>query len=243
MTTNPRDTTIVQSKRLSFLLVIFSLIFAACQPAAPATPTGTAIDPQAVFTAAASTAQARLTAAAAFTPEPTQTQIPSPTVAVGTVTPTASPSPAVSPIPAGADRVEFVLDVTVPDMTEFDPGEAFTKTWRLLNSGTTTWTKDYRVIFASGSQMGASAEAALPADVPPGQTMDVSIAMTAPATNGVHTSFWLMRNPQNQTFGIGADGAQPFYVQINVIGAGGVAPTATPTGAATGSASVTNVTL
>jgi len=49
-------------------------------------------------------------------------------------------APATQPPPAGCDRAQFISDVTVPDGTTFAPGATFTKTWRLKNSGTCTWT-------------------------------------------------------------------------------------------------------
>ena len=36
------------------------------------------------------------------------------------------------------DLAEFVADVTVPDGTDFTPGETFVKTWQLRNAGTST---------------------------------------------------------------------------------------------------------
>ena len=34
---------------------------------------------------------------------------------------------------------QFVADVTIPDGTNFAPGTAFKKTWRLKNIGTNAW--------------------------------------------------------------------------------------------------------
>ena len=42
------------------------------------------------------------------------------------------------------DRAQFVADVTVPDGTRYDPGATFTKTWRLRNIGTCTWTTSWK---------------------------------------------------------------------------------------------------
>ena len=38
------------------------------------------------------------------------------------------------------DQAQFVSDLTAPDGSSFAPGAAFTKTWRLMNIGTCTWT-------------------------------------------------------------------------------------------------------
>jgi len=44
------------------------------------------------------------------------------------------------------DAASFVRDVTVPDGTKMEPGDDFTKTWRLLNAGTCSWTTAYRLV-------------------------------------------------------------------------------------------------
>ena len=72
---------------------------------------------------------------------PTKTPIP----------PTATPVPPTNtPVPTAityCDWAAFITDVTVPDGTQFAPGEVFTKTWRLKNIGTCTWTPDYDIAF------------------------------------------------------------------------------------------------
>ena len=51
--------------------------------------------------------------------------------------PTEEPGPSPTPGEEGCiDRVGFVADVTIPDDTFIDPGDSFTKTWRLKNLGT-----------------------------------------------------------------------------------------------------------
>src|SRR5512138_302063 len=72
------------------------------------------------------------------------------------------------------DRAQFVADVTVPDGAKFAPGSAFTKTWRLKNVGTCTWSTSYSLVFSSGEPMGGPASIAFPLNVPPGQMVDLS---------------------------------------------------------------------
>src|SRR5512143_3278895 len=54
------------------------------------------------------------------------------------------PAATISTQPAAAlsscDWAQFVADVTVPDGTSYAPGTTFTKTWRLKNIGSCTWT-------------------------------------------------------------------------------------------------------
>ena len=103
-----------------------------------------------------------------------------------------------------------------------DPGESFTKTWRLRNSGTCTWNTQYDLVFDSGRAMGAPASIPLPGNVPPNSTVDLSVDMTAPTTNGTFKGNWLLRNEDGETFGIGSDASTAFWVQIRV------GPTSTP---------------
>ncbi|MBV6396857.1 MAG: hypothetical protein HFACDABA_02459 [Anaerolineales bacterium] len=148
-------------------------------------------------------------------PAPTPTPVgPAPTF-----TPTLTPSPTPTLPPAAAcDKAEFVADVTIPDGTTLAPGQAFTKTWRLKNIGTCTWTPSYSLAFVSGELMGGAASSALTSTVPPGATVDLSAYLTAPSASGAHEGSWMLRNSSGGFFGIGASGTSPFWVRINVSG-------------------------
>jgi hypothetical protein len=104
-----------------------------------------------------------------------------------------------------------VDDVTVPDGTVVDPGETFTKTWRLKNAGTCSWTPSYAVVFSSGDSMSGPASQALTANVNPGQTIDISVNLKAPSTPGNYRGDWKLRNAAGVTFAT-------FYVIIKVSG-------------------------
>ncbi|MGB8981625.1 MAG: NBR1-Ig-like domain-containing protein [Anaerolineales bacterium] len=116
------------------------------------------------------------------------------------------------------DHAQFVADVTVPDGSAFAPGAAFTKTWRLMNAGTCTWTTAYNVVWTGGEVFGAPLSTPLPAEVPPGGTVDVSVNLTAPAnTTGNFKGFYKIANAAGAQFGIGDAGSDPFWVDINVV--------------------------
>jgi hypothetical protein len=114
------------------------------------------------------------------------------------------------------DWVMFLKDVTIPDGTQMGPGEVFTKTWRLQNRGTCTWTSDYMLVFTSGDPMGATTAMRLPGRVAPGQTVDVSITLTAPNSLGRQVGYWMLRNPSGTLFGYGNSAEKAFYVDIKV---------------------------
>lgn len=146
---------------------------------------------------------------------PTQTPLPPTLTAVPA---TNTPFPTSTPIPpvAYCDWVAFIKDVNFPDGTIVAPGETFTKVWRLKNRGTCTWTSDYMLVFSSGTQMGGTTAVRLPGTVLPGQTVDVSVTLTAPSSPGPYTSNWMLRNPSGALFGTGDKANVAFYVDVQV---------------------------
>jgi len=122
-----------------------------------------------------------------------------------------------------ADWAKFVADVTIPDGTNLAPGATFTKTWRLTNIGTSTWTTSYKLVFDTGESMGASTSIALTKSVKPGESIDLSAEMTAPGTAGNYRGYWKLKNAAGQNFGIGSNANSPFWVDIKVSTSFGVA--------------------
>lgn len=114
------------------------------------------------------------------------------------------------------DKVLFVQDVTVLDDSRFSPGEKFIKTWRLLNSGTCPWTTDYSLVFTDGDQMSGQSPQPLISEIAPGQTVDLSVELIAPASTGTYRGNWMLRNDKGEIFGLGSAANKPFWVQITV---------------------------
>ncbi|MCL4531333.1 MAG: NBR1-Ig-like domain-containing protein [Chloroflexi bacterium] len=114
------------------------------------------------------------------------------------------------------DWAQFITDVTVPDNTVLQPGTTFTKTWRLKNIGTCTWTTSYSLVFDSGTQMGGPNSVNFPNSVAPGQTVDISVNLTAPSTAGNYIGYWKFRNASGVIFGIGTSASKSWWVEINV---------------------------
>lgn len=202
--------TIRRVTALVSLLVV--LMLAGCNlPRPNATPESNG-DP--IGTAAAQTVAAlstQLQAKATNTPAPSNTPqviVATATTQPGTSTPTTSTKP--------CDRAEFVDDITVEDGTVFKPGETFTKTWRLKNTGSCTWTSSYRVVFDSGNALGAPASFNLPTSVAPDGIIDISVQMKAPDIEKDYESYWKLQNASGVMFGLGEDGTKNFWVKITV---------------------------
>jgi hypothetical protein len=123
----------------------------------------------------------------------------------------------------------FVADVTVPDGSEFAPGAAFTKVWRVRNSGTCVWEAGSQLLFASGELMHGPAAVNVPS-VAPGSGTDVSVNLVAPDEPGTYRSVWQMQSPEGVRFG------GQVYVQIVVLGEATEEPTAESTTEPTGEA-------
>lgn len=150
---------------------------------------------------------------------------PTPTSVPPTATP---PPPTVTPVPptntppptptavSYCDWVTFVKDVSIPDGTKLSAGDTFTKTWRLTNRGTCTWTPDYMLVLVSGDSMGGTTSVRLPGYVSPGQSIDVSVTLTAPIKRGHYVGYWMLRNTSGLLFGFGEKANKAFYVDINV---------------------------
>lgn len=131
-----------------------------------------------------------------------------------TLTVTATGTPSEDPSDPHCNVATFIRDVTIPDGTKLSAGESFTKTWRLKNVGTCTWTTGYAVVFVSGERMGGPEELNLTGKVPPGETVDISINMTAPGASGDYRGNWKLRSADGVVFGLTTGKA--FYVEITV---------------------------
>jgi hypothetical protein len=204
-------------RSLGFLILgIFALFVAGCGPSSQAV----AETATAAVMAVTSAAQTEI---AAFTPTLTPSPTTTPTI-TPTPTETLTPTPARTSLPCNI--AGYMEDVTIPDGTEMDPGESFTKTWRLRNNGSCNWTIGYRLVFVSGDQMdGPAIQAFTDEWIYPGYEVDVSVDLVAPSEPGTYIGYWKLQSETGVSFGL-APTSGPFYVEIVVVGE---APTATPT--------------
>lgn len=121
------------------------------------------------------------------------------------------------------------LDVTIPDNTRLAPNEPFSKIWRLVNSGTCTWTSSYALVWFSGDDFRAPRIQPVLSNVAPGESADFAVDMTAPESPGLYSSYWMVRSDTGDLFGIGPSGDSPFWVRIQVVAVETPTPTTSPT--------------
>jgi hypothetical protein len=131
------------------------------------------------------------------------------------VPPTATLTPdALTPsaTPTCRDSAVFVEDVTVPDNTRIEAGDEFTKTWKLQNTGSCTWT-GYTIAFVSGDEMDAPGSVPVP-ETEFSDTVEVSIDLVAPSEDGAYTGNFELRNEEGEVVPLGTE--PTFWVKIVV---------------------------
>jgi ABC-type amino acid transport substrate-binding protein/heat shock protein HslJ len=147
------------------------------------------------------------------TPQPLPTNVPQPT-----------PTP-----PGCLDGSKWVEDLSYDDNYHknppvLNPGQPFTKGWRIRNSGTCTWKSGYMMAYSYGNvpaaQMGGQ-PISVTKDVNPGDTFDFQVNLIAPVVPGNYQGYWNLRNAKNTKFG------GTVWVDISV--PGNITPTPMPT--------------
>jgi uncharacterized protein YkwD len=181
------------------------------------------------------------TAAAPATETPTQANIPvtgdTQTQETNTPTPTIIPTVFVPENAADCTNLaSFVSDVTIPDNTPITAGAAFTKTWRIQNTGTCIWWSGYTLTHYSENAMSAPASVPLPV-TNPGETADISVDLVAPSAAGTYRGNFVVKNPAELIMQIDEDSR--LWLIINVTSAPTSTPTATGGTAVPGSGSPT----
>jgi hypothetical protein len=115
----------------------------------------------------------------------------------------------VTPTPSCANDLTYLSDLTIPDGTVVDSGQALDKRWQVQNTGSCNWDERYRLKLVAGPDLGGRAEQALyPARS--GALAVIRIQFAAPAEAGNYRSAWQAFTPQGEPFG------DPVYVEIVV---------------------------
>jgi len=207
------------SKNISIIssVVVILMAIIACNLQAPAQAPAEGVASAGTLTAQAVDALLATQLAAlqtTITPTVTsihETQTP---IFLGTHTPTLTPT--LTPTVLCDDKAEFVENVNIPDDSQVLPGEDFTQTWRIRNTGTCTWTPQYALVYDGGDRLGGAAEIPLTTYISPDATVDLAVLLTAPDENGSYEGQWKLRSADQKLFGIGENSDEPFLVKINV---------------------------
>ncbi len=157
-------------------------------------------------------------------PRPPQT-VPQPSPPALTPTPISSPSPTATP--RCTDQVTIIESTTDPAGPSVAPETAFVQTWRLRNSGTCLWNTDYTLTFVEGDAMDAPPRVPLPDSVPPGEVIEVSLRLFAPASTGVAEGIWRLHDADDEP--VNDETGMPSRLEANVAVMPPATATATPT--------------
>jgi len=191
--------------KILFPLICIALFVSAC-----GSPAQTESD---IATSVAQTVQAQDSLTEVSVP-PTRTPVPTlPAEATPEPDPTNTSEPVVSN--PGCTVSASLVSEYPPDDVLLTPGEYFWKTWTFLNTGSCIWDTSYSLVFWSGERMGSLSSYALPEVVRPEETLEISIYLQAPATEGTSTGYWRLKSPWGADFGVGPLSAS-FYAQIAV---------------------------
>jgi hypothetical protein len=202
---------------LWLLIALILFILAACGGGQSASPTS---DPNLVYTQIWQTVEVGQTQTAAVVPptpaftntpaitstsKPTNTPLISQTPLPGSAsnTPVANNTPQ-STSPQVCDNATFGGDITYADGSEVPAGQPFDKTWRIKNLGPCSWNQDYILIFGWGGD-GTNWKTVQPVHFPiviaPGESMDITITLTAPTKAGSYTASFRTQNDNGYNFG------------------------------------------
>lgn len=171
------------------------------ETAAPtAAPTNT-MDPTNVFAMTAT--MKAVQPGSATTPDGSQTPAagqPTATKATTKLTlPTATKAVVAAPPKTTGDKAE--LNSQSPkDGFKIQKNASFDMHIVLKNTGTTTWSTKYTLVFYAGDQMGSPSDFNMPNEVKPGEMVTLVFTMTAPDSTGKKKTIWAMRNADGANF-------------------------------------------
>ncbi len=213
--------------------MILLILLSSCGAGTSLQPT---VDSGQMYTQVAATVQAGIaltqsampTATATFTMTITTTPTITATATSSTQQPTLTAYvPGSSAGTSTADNITWIADITIPDGTVVTPSDGLHKIWKVQNSGTTTWTTSYKLVWIDITNFNYNdinsvvpvKEVKIPKEVKPGEQIEITIDLVAPSKNGIYKIFFRMLNPSGQFFGDAG------WVLITV----GTPPAATPT--------------
>ncbi len=172
----------IAKSRMFLSILITTLIISGCQQKTPTPATAT-------IAAAAITTSTRL-----HTFTPTQ----SATAPAPTFTMTSSPPLTTSTPPKTGQLAIIFISETVPDQTQFKPGQAFQKSWTLKNGGQQAWREDFVLAVTAskpdGELLNSPQSIPLNQPVQPGETIQIIVDLVAPSQSGQYTVYYQLQD-------------------------------------------------
>jgi len=217
----------MQKIKSILIVMIVALTLAACGGNQSATPTISVSDVQ---TMAVSTFASGLTQTAVAMPTNTPTITPTPANTVvatfAQLNANGTPGTVVGDPTASCYGLVFKSDVTIPDDTNMTPGQQFTKTWLVQNTGSCAWQPGFKWTLVGGNPMGGSS-VTLTQAVSPGAEYQISVPLVAPTTVGESVGTWKMADASGTFFGE-APWVKVMVTSAATTGTPSITPTATP---------------
>lgn len=154
---------------------------------------------------------------------------------VPTPRPGATSTPA--PPPPCVDSLAFVEHLNYgfgagQATPQMQPGQPFTKGWRVKNSGTCTWDANYVLVYVNGNNPASDMSGQpvfIDRLVEPGESHEIYVDLVAPAQAGNYAGFWQMENRGPNPTGQGLAFGERLPVAIQVVGAATATPAPTQT--------------
>jgi hypothetical protein len=101
-------------------------------------------------------------------------------------------------LPAVQEITFVFVGETIPDGTNFQPGQTFHKTWTLKNASTRAWGQSFTLAKTSSTPddepLGSPEQIPLSKEVKPGETLQIGVDLVAPQQNGRYTVFYRLQD-------------------------------------------------
>ncbi len=95
----------------------------------------------------------------------------------------------------------YIEDVTIPDNTQMKPGEVFTKTWLVQNTGGCAWKPGFTFQHVGGDAMRGN-RVTMTEAIQTGSKREISVQLVVPSgQNGLIQSAWRMADESGNFFG------------------------------------------
>jgi hypothetical protein len=135
-------------------------------------------------------------------------------------------------VPAICNWAQFINHTTYPDGSIVVGQAEVTKTWRIKNIGSCTWSSLYSLVY-QGLLWGydpfvVPTRVYLNRTVRPGETVDLSVDLTTARVAGDYTAYWVLRSENGELFGLGPKANQALWMKVYIVGLT-LTPTNTPT--------------